>query len=107
MKMLSLKIFAEPTNKLLAMANPVTNECVTFSDYVSCYIDVGDTRTSYLRVLISDMKAGESRRYSCRVNSFDSYGDPVSATWYITVERQREYVGEKVKLMLFSMCYCV
>ena len=90
-KVLSLKMFTLPGNIILASANPVMKECVTFREYSSCSVTGSDTRKSELRVLVSDMDVGEVRRFGCRVNSFDSVGDTISTTWSITVERRREY----------------
>ena len=91
LKVFSLKMFSMPENIVLATANPVIDECVTFTVFSSCSIDRVDTRRSKLRVLVSDMEEGEVRRYGCRVNSFDSFGDTVTSTWSISVERQSEY----------------
>ena len=91
LRVFSLKMFSLPDNIVLATANPMVNECVTFRDFSSCSIDRVDTRHSKLRVLVSDMEEGEVRRYGCRVNSFDSFGDTVTSTWSISVERESEY----------------
>ena len=93
-KVLSLKMFTLPENSILASANPVMKECVTFGEYSSCSVDGSDTRKSHLRVLVSDMDEGEIRRFGCRVNSFDSVGDTISTIWSITVERKSEYIAE-------------
>lgn len=89
-KILSIKMFAVPGNKVLAHANPVTNECLTFKEFSSCKIDTGDTRKSRLRVLVSDLEEGESRRYGCTATSFGSLGDTDTSTWYVTVNRKSE-----------------
>ena len=90
-KVLSLKMFSSPENTVLAIANPLVNECITFTEYSSCSIDRSDTRNSKLRVLVSDMVEGEVREYGCRVNSFDSFGDTITSTWSIRVGRESEY----------------
>ena len=90
LRVFSLKMFSIPDNTVLATANPMVNECVTFADYSSCSIDKTDTRNSKLRVLVSDLREGEVRRYGCRVNSFDSFGDTVTSTWSVSVEKESE-----------------
>ena len=89
--MFSLKLFTETDNKMVAHANPVTNECITFGEFSSCTLDSSDTRNSKLRVLVSDLKEGESRRYGCTASSFGSFGESFSATWSVTVHRASKY----------------
>ena len=90
LKLFSLKMFSLSDNAVLATANAMTEECTTFTDYSSCYVDRKDSRKSKIRILVSDMEEGEVRRYGCRVNSFDSLGDTITSTWTITVERKSE-----------------
>ena len=87
-KVFSLKMYTGPTNTVLAHANPVTNECITFKDYSSCKIDSSDTRKSRLKVLVSDLEEGESRKYGCTATSFGSLGETNAASWSITVWRK-------------------
>lgn len=89
-KILSIKMFTVPGNIVLAHANPMTNECLTFKEFSSCNIDTGDTRKSRLRVLVSDLDEGESRRYGCKATSFGSLGDTDTSTWHVTVNRKSE-----------------
>ena len=109
-KVLSLKMFTLPENSVLATANPVMKECVTFREYSSCSVDGSDTRKSEVRVLVSDMDEGEIRRFGCRVNSFDSLGDTISTAWSVTVERRSKYTPENKLdniLINHSLCVCV
>ena len=101
LKVFSLKMFSIPDNVVLATANPVTSECVTFANYSSCSVDRTDTRSSKLRVLVSDLRQGEVRRYGCRVNSFDSFGDTVTSTWSVSVERESECLLRLTPLIAF------
>ena len=89
-KILSIKMFTVPGDTVLAHANPVTNECLTFKEFSSCKIDTSDTRKSGLRVLVSDLEEGESRQYGCKATSFGSLGDTETSTWYLTVNRKSE-----------------
>ena len=91
LKLFSLKMFSVDNNVVLATANAMTEECVTFTEYSSCYVDRTDSRKSKIRVLVSDMKEGEMKQFGCRVNSFDSLGDTITTTWSITVERKGEF----------------
>ena len=87
-KVFSLKMLTGPQNTVLAHANPVTNECVTFKEFSSCKLDLSDTRKSVLRVLVSDLEEGESRRYRCTATSFGSLGETNTSSWSITVWRK-------------------
>ena len=87
----SLKLFTVPDNGLLAHANPVKDECVTFGEFSSCLIDTSNTRNSRLRVLVSDLEEGEDREYGCTVSTFGPLGEYDAATWSITVRRNSEY----------------
>ena len=90
-KVFSLKIFTELENKMLAHSNPMTNECITFGDFSSCVIDTGDSRNSRLRLLVSDLEEGESRKYGCTASSFGPFGETNAVTWSVTVQRNSEY----------------
>ena len=87
-KVFSLKMFTGPQDSVLAHANPVTRECLTFRDFSSCKFDLSDTRKSRLKVLVSDLEEGESRRYGCTAASFGSLGETNSSHWSITVWRE-------------------
>ena len=92
----SLKLFTVPENGMLAHANPVKNECVTFEEYSSCEIDSSDTRNSRLRVLVSDLREGERRKYGCTASSFGPFGETNVARWSLVVKRNSEYGNEDV-----------
>ena len=95
----SLKMFTIPDNGLLAHANPVKGECVTFGQFSSCVVDSGNTRNSRLRVLVSDLGEGESRRYGCTASTFGPLGEYDAATWSLTVRRNSEYCDEVVSVL--------
>ena len=48
------------------------NSCQTFANFASCNIDEGDKRRSQVRILVADLKGGESTRIGCKVNSYSS-----------------------------------
>ena len=89
-KVFSLKMFAEPDNSMLAHVNPVTNECIMFGEFSSCVVDASNTRNARLKVLVSDLAAGESRRYGCTASSFGPFGETNVVTWSVTVKRDSE-----------------
>ena len=89
-KLLSLKLYNVADDTLLAYLNTLTNECMTFLEYSSCDIDTSDTRQSRLRVLVADLKEGESRTYGCKTSSFRSTEEAKTSTWSIVVRRNSE-----------------
>ena len=89
-KIFSMKLFSVPDNILHAKANPLNDNCFTFLELTSCTINKSDTRKSKLRILVSDLKEGEGRKYGCSATSFDSDGDTVTSTWVIDVIRNSE-----------------
>ena len=90
-KVFSIKIHTLAENTILAHADPMTNECVTFQEMSSCTLDPSDTRKSRLKVLVSDLEEGERRGYVCTVTSFGSLGATNSLSWSVTVWRKSEF----------------
>lgn len=98
-KLLSLQLFrVNPESKVLASLNVVANSCMTFSEYSSCKIDTQDTHSSRLRILVHDLKEGETREYGCTANTLASLGNSVYEDWEITVER---WICESTNFILF------
>ena len=60
-EMPSLKMYTIPEQKVLAYLFLVSKECMTYSEYSSCFIDESEPRKSGLRVLVSDLAEGEGR----------------------------------------------
>ena len=89
-KLLSLQLHRLSDNTALAFLNTYTNNCMTFGDFSSCFIDPNDAHNSRLRVLVYDLHEGESRDYGCTVNTMDPYGNTKMSNWKITVRRKRE-----------------
>ncbi|KAL8615873.1 hypothetical protein ACOMHN_058940 [Nucella lapillus] len=90
-KLLSLQLFRLPENELLASLNGYSQSCVTLGGYSSCVVDSQNTHQSELRVLVTDLKEGESKEYKCTANTVDSYGFSKILTWITTVTRLSEY----------------
>ena len=89
-KLVSLKLYTISDNSVLAYLNTVTNECITHGAYSSCFIDIAASRKSRLKVLVADLKEGESRSYGCKASSFRSGEEPKTDTWSISVKRFSE-----------------
>lgn len=89
-KLLSLQLHRLSDNTALAFLNTYTNNCMTFGDYSSCFIDPDVAHRSRLRILVFDLDEGESRDYGCTVNTMDSYGNPKTSNWKIAVTRESE-----------------
>ncbi|KAK7488916.1 hypothetical protein BaRGS_00019873 [Batillaria attramentaria] len=102
-KLLSLRIFQNSEDSVLAFMNLWTNECTTHVNYSSCKIDSSDTRKSRLRILVSDLEEGESRSYGCKASIFHSAGDTSSMTWTLNVKRNRLFFPLVLLISLSDM----
>lgn len=91
-QLLSLKLFKLPGNVLLASANIMKHSCVTFGDYVSCYVDSENTHRSSVKTLVVDLEEGESRSYGCNVTTMNSLGYTKALTWTTFVTRKSKKI---------------
>lgn len=89
-KLLSLKLYTIEDSKVQASLNVFANNCLTYTDYSSCFVNTIDTHKSRLRVLVYDLEEGESREYGCRALSLQNTGDESEQTWSILVTRKSE-----------------
>lgn len=89
-KLLSLTMFRNSDNSVLAYVNPLTGECITFGEFSSCMIDKLDARKSKLRILVYDLVAGESVQYGCNATSFKSVAHTTIVTWSVSIITESE-----------------
>ena len=87
--LLSLTLFTIADSSILAIVNPLKNTCKTYSEFSSCHIRAGDTRSSVVRTLVADLKEGESTVIGCNVTSFLDTGHPQVYSWSLPVFRKR------------------
>lgn len=87
---LALKLVEESNSSVLAYANPMKKECLTFGEFSSCFLDTTDTRKSRLRILVSDLAVGQTRMYGCVVSSWKSLGVTETLKWSVAVTGQRK-----------------
>lgn len=85
--LLSLRLFRVWDNTVLAHLNPLKNECKTFEEFASCFIDSANTRSSRLSILVPDLEENESRQYGCTATSVGSLGHTHTVDWFLTVTR--------------------
>ena len=102
-KLLSLKMYTIPEQKVLAYLFLVSKECMTYSEYSSCFIDESDPRKSGLRVLVSDLAAGERRMYGCEADRVKYLERTKTTVWSILLERNSEYCVH----LFFGLFVCV
>lgn len=91
MKLMSLKLYRNSDQSVLASLNVYSNTCLTYVDYSSCHVNSTDTHESRLRVLVSDLGEGESREYGCTALGLRTTGDAGETTWSLLVTYTREY----------------
>ncbi|PVD27102.1 hypothetical protein C0Q70_12253 [Pomacea canaliculata] len=90
----SLKLFRVADGAVLAFVNPLVNECITFEEFSSCYTNLGDSRKTFLRVLVSDLAEGETRMYGCVATTVRSFDTTQQHTWNITIYLERMTVRD-------------
>ena len=88
MDLLSLTLFRIPDNAILAIVNPLKNTCKTFSEFASCDIRAGDTRSSVVRTLVAHLEEGQTALLGCNVTGFLETGHPRVFSWSLTVYRK-------------------
>ena len=90
-KLLSLRMYTTSDGSVLAYVNILTLECLTFSEFSSCVLNSTDSHQSRLRVLVSDLEAGQSRDYGCEVSTLKSLEGAKTTLWTISVTRERKW----------------
>ena len=112
--LLSLTLFKMSGNSILAIVNPLKDTCMTFSEFSSCDISVGDTKASVVRTLVADLEEGETMILGCNVTGFLKTGHPQVYSWSLPVYRKRKWFcfnsccfpsGLVIRLSL-SVCVC-
>ena len=100
----SLRLVKLPEKEIIAVLRTDTKTCLTYNDYSSCTIDSQSTRRSRLRVLVYDLKEGESREYGCTANTVDSLGGAVPKNWNIVISLRCEYIHIALYHNLVTVC---
>ena len=90
-KLLSLRLYRTSDNFVLASLNVFADSCLTYTDYSSCSVNTRDTHKSRVRVLVSDLEEGGSRRFGCKATVVGSEGEANKMLWSILVTRQSKY----------------
>lgn len=90
-RLMSLKLFRVADGAVLAFVNPLVNECITFEEFSSCYTNLGDSRKTFLRVLVSDLAEGETRMYGCVATTVRSFDTTQQHTWNISIYLESEF----------------
>ena len=85
--LLSLALFREDSNAIIAVANLAgTGMCTTSANFVACEIDEVSGKMSVLRVLIQDLSPGQWRFYGCNLTALEN-GQTRIHHWSINVSR--------------------
>ncbi|XP_025101731.1 uncharacterized protein LOC112568586 isoform X18 [Pomacea canaliculata] len=82
---LFLKLFEVSNQTVFAYLNVQSRTCLTFAEFSSCFVDPVNSRGSRLRILVSDLEVGESRRYGCTLSTWRSLKDTETFTWSVSV----------------------
>lgn len=108
MKLWALSVFRFTDNIVLARVNPIADQCVTLEEFSSCFIDQGDTGKSRVKILVSDLDEGESRKFGCNATGLKLSGHTQTQSWSLLVTRQSKYaVFRRRTLSLALQCTSV
>lgn len=91
LKLMSLQMYKFSDSAVLASLNLYTKNCMTYGDFSSCVINPVDAHKSRLRLLVHDLREGESRKYKCTVVGVKPSGITKTSTWSITVTNHSEW----------------
>ena len=86
-KLMGLQMYRLPESTVVASLNVYTNNCNTFDDYSSCIIFPSVTHRSKVRLLVHDLKEGESREYGCTATILKPLGIAATTRWSLRVKR--------------------
>ena len=86
--LISMKMFTWRENTLLANLNILRATCQTHGVFSSCHLQVSETKRSSLRILVSDLRAGESTVIGCNVSTFSEIIVAPKYTWLIVIRGQ-------------------
>ena len=87
---LSLSLFKMSEKTPLVTVKTYKNTCHTFTDYASCQIDTGDPKKSLARVLVSDLRVGQTAVFGCTVTVLYGIGHSQVYNWSIPVSLRRK-----------------
>ena len=100
-KLMSLKLYAESENNVLASLNVFTNTCLTYTAYSSCFVDDSGGHRSTVKVLVSDLREGESRTFGCKLTVLESEGDAADLKRTFVVTRRSKYKSHSLLLLCY------
>ncbi|KAL8615871.1 hypothetical protein ACOMHN_058938 [Nucella lapillus] len=86
--LLSLSIYRVGEQGSLGTLHVIKNSCFTQSQYASCSLSPEDSRQSSVRVLVADLKDGESRQYGCEAVVINAKGKTNASVWIAAVRRR-------------------
>jgi hypothetical protein len=77
---------------LLAFVSPkMLQPCTTSGEFAMCVVDQSNSRHTLLKTLVTDLQAGQARRYGCSLTSLDSRREVEKTSWSLLVFRNRKF----------------
>ena len=89
--LLTLVLFTQHDDRILASANLKSRECSTSSSFSSCLIELRDSHGTRLRSLVVDLPEGRARVVGCNATGLKSGGRLITRTRFKSVARISEY----------------
>lgn len=88
----SMLVFDAGQQSVLAVANLKKRECSTSQTFTSCDLGHEDSKQDALRVLVVDLKEGETRMYGCNLSVLAEGGRRFEVlSWSVVVHFVSEY----------------
>ena len=91
LKLMSINMYTNSEQSLLASLNVFTNTCMTYTAYSSCFVDNTGGHESKVKVLVTDLEEGESRKFGCMLTVLDSKGYASDLKRSFIVARKSKY----------------
>ena len=87
-KLISLQLFRLPESTVLASLNVIANNCMTYTEFSSCFVQPNDTHKSRVRILVHELEEGYSREYGCTANAVNPQGNVIFLNWKLLIKRK-------------------
>ena len=95
LKLMSINMYTNSEQSLLATLNVFTNTCMTYTAYSSCFVDNTGGHESKVKVLVTDLEEGESRRFGCKLTVMDTKGNAgdLKRSFVVTRSKYNKHQG--------------
>ena len=87
----SMKLFLTSDNNIIGIVFPSSSTCYSYSQYLSCELHPGDSRSSVIRTLVPYLGAGEAIQLSCNITTLTKEARSKIYSWTAGVLRESKW----------------